>query len=102
MNEYINSTCNQLPDIYVKLVNIIFKCGFIPESWILGTIKPFYKSKGNKYDPTNYRPITIVGCFEKMFFAHIIISSFEISLLRFSFKSFFSISVYFMDIHHIL
>jgi hypothetical protein len=69
MNEYINSTCNQLPDIYVKLVNIIFKCGFIPESWILGTIKPFYKSKGNKYDPTNYRPITIVGCFEKMFTA---------------------------------
>ena len=55
INEYIKSTCNQLLDIYVKLFNIIFKCGLIPESWILGTIKPFYKNKGNKYDPKNYR-----------------------------------------------
>jgi hypothetical protein len=55
INEYIKSTCNQLLDIYVKLFNIIFKYGLIPESWILGTIKPFYKNKGNKYDPKNYR-----------------------------------------------
>lgn len=55
INEYIKSTCNQLLDIYVKLFNIIFKCGLIPESWILGTIKPFYKNKGNKYDPKKYR-----------------------------------------------
>lgn len=69
INEYIKSTCNQLLDIYVKLFNIIFKCGLIPESWILGTIKPFYKNKGNKYDPKNYRPITIVSCFGKLFTA---------------------------------
>jgi hypothetical protein len=53
INEYIKSTCNQLLDIYVKLFNIIFKCGLIPESWILGTIKypyrkPHWHSLSNK------------------------------------------------------
>ena len=47
----LKSTCKQLLDIYVKHFNIIFKYDLIPESWILRTIKPFYKNKGNKYDP---------------------------------------------------
>ena len=29
--------------------------------------KPFYKNKGNTYDSKNYRPITIVSCFGKLF-----------------------------------
>jgi hypothetical protein len=33
------------------------------------TIKPFYKNKGDNFNPKNYRPITIVNCFGKLFTA---------------------------------
>jgi hypothetical protein len=29
----------------------------------------FYKNKGDKFNPKNYRPITIASCFEKLFTA---------------------------------
>jgi hypothetical protein len=49
----MKTTSNQFVDIYEKLFNLIFDTGIIPESWLLGTIKPFYKNKGNKNDPKN-------------------------------------------------
>ena len=65
----MKTTSNQFVDIYEKLFNLIFDTGIIPESWLLGTIKPFYKNKGNKNDPKNYRPITILSCLGKLFTA---------------------------------
>jgi len=53
INEYIKSTAHQFINIYEKLFNLIFDCGIIPESWVIGKIKPIYKNKGD------YRPITI-------------------------------------------
>jgi hypothetical protein len=44
-------------DIYEKLFNLIFDTRIIPESWLLGTIKPFYKNKGNKNDPKGMNTI---------------------------------------------
>ena len=37
--------------------------------WVLGTMKTFYKNKGDTFNPKNYRPITIVSCFGKLFTA---------------------------------
>ena len=39
INEYIKSTSNQFIYIYEKLFNIIFDKGFIPQIWLIGTIK---------------------------------------------------------------
>ncbi|VDI28266.1 Hypothetical predicted protein [Mytilus galloprovincialis] len=67
INEYIKSTSTQFICIYEKLFNIIFDKGLIPQSWLIGTIKPVYKNKGDSKDPKNYRPITIVSCLGKLF-----------------------------------
>ena len=42
-------------------------CGLIPESWSIGIIKPIYKNKGDPIKPENYKPITILSCFGKLF-----------------------------------
>jgi hypothetical protein len=54
----MKTTSNQFVDIYEKLFNLIFDTGIIPESWLVGTIKPFNKNKGNKNDPKKYSLIT--------------------------------------------
>jgi hypothetical protein len=54
-NEYIKSTSNQFINIYEKLFNIIFDKGFVPHIWLIGTIKPIYKNKGDIYEPKNKR-----------------------------------------------
>ena len=69
INEYMKTTSNQFVDIYEKLFNLFVDTGIVPESWLLGTMKPFYKNKGNTNDPKNYRPITILSCLGKLFTA---------------------------------
>ena len=53
--------------IYTKHFNLVFGGGVIPESWSIGVINPIFKNKGNRKDPANYRPITLVSCFGKVF-----------------------------------
>ena len=67
INEYIKSTAHQFINIYENLFNLIFDCGFIPENWVIGKIKPIYKNKGDSSEPKNYRPITILSCLGKLF-----------------------------------
>ena len=59
INEYIKSTSNQFIELYENIFNLIFKSGIIPEMWVSGTIKPFYKNKGDKFNPKYYRSITM-------------------------------------------
>ena len=55
--------------IYVKLFNIVFDIGVIPESWLTGNILPIYKNKGDTQNPENNRPITLLSCLGKVFTA---------------------------------
>ena len=66
-NEYLKSTLHLLLPSYVKIFNIIFDTGIFPESWTLGVIQPVYKNKGDSKDPSNYRPISLLSCFSKVF-----------------------------------
>ena len=55
--------------IYVLFFNIILETGLIPEPWLEGIIRPIYKQSGDSTRPENYRPITILSCFGKLFTA---------------------------------
>ena len=55
--------------VYVKLFNIIFDSGIVPESWTLGNILPIFKNKGNPSQAENYRPITLLSCFGKIIYS---------------------------------
>ena len=67
MNEHIKSAFHILGPIFEKLLNIILDSGVLPEVWSVGMIKPIYKQKGEKSNPENYRPITLVSCVGKLF-----------------------------------
>ena len=53
LNEYIKSTKTLLLPLYVKLFNSVLDTGFIPDTWLKGTIIPIYKNKGDPKDPSN-------------------------------------------------
>jgi hypothetical protein len=67
LNEYIKSTQNLLLPFYCKLFNCVLDTGIIPSNWLVGTIKPIFKNKGDPKEPSNYRPITILSCLGKLF-----------------------------------
>ena len=56
---------------FTKLFNIIFSSGFIPNDWSEGIISPIYKNNGDKTSLENYRGITILSCFGKLFTAEL-------------------------------
>ena len=64
LNEHIKSTIHIMLPVYVKLFNLIFDTGIIPESWTTGVIKPIFKNKGSPESPENYRPITLLSGLE--------------------------------------
>ena len=63
-NVYLNSTTSQMLPIYVTLFNIILDS---PESWALGEVLSIYENKGDKSLQVNYRPVTLLSCFSKLF-----------------------------------
>ena len=40
---------------------------FLPVSWLKGIICPIHKRSDSPSNPKNYRPITLVSCFSKLF-----------------------------------
>ncbi len=48
------------------LFNILLDSGCFPQDWTAGIIIPIFK-KGDDMDVNNYRGITLVSCFSKLF-----------------------------------
>eukprot|EP00745_Piridium_sociabile_P028066 TRINITY_DN45105_c0_g1_i6.p1 TRINITY_DN45105_c0_g1~~TRINITY_DN45105_c0_g1_i6.p1 ORF type:complete len:171 (-),score=7.55 TRINITY_DN45105_c0_g1_i6:29-541(-) len=67
INEFLKASCSKLLPIFQMLFNIILQSGKIPEIWSIGFVCPIYKGKGDPKDTDNYRGITILSCFGKLF-----------------------------------
>ena len=66
LNEYTKISADILMPIYLKVFNLIFSTGLFPDTWSQGLIIPIHK-KGDKMNPGNYRSITLLGRFSKLF-----------------------------------
>ena len=55
--------CKELTDI----INLSIKADSVPQDWKLARVTPIYKGSGDKDDPSNYRPISVVCHIAKIF-----------------------------------
>ena len=67
LNEFLKHSGDCMISVYVKLFNVILKFGHIPKDWAMSIILPIYKNKGPVTNPDNYRGITTLSCFCKLF-----------------------------------
>jgi hypothetical protein len=67
LNEYLKNTDDKMLPIYNLMFNLVLNTGHIPTSWLTGIIRPLYKKKGDKTDVNNYRGLTLLSCFGKLF-----------------------------------
>ncbi|XP_071123898.1 uncharacterized protein [Mytilus edulis] len=63
LNEFLKYGTVKLMPVFVRIFNIVFHSGIIPDSWSEGYICPIFKNKGNPNDVDNYRGITILSCY---------------------------------------
>ena len=54
-----------LPYIH-RLFNTVLQLGIYPKEWKKRYINPIFKT-GERFDPSNYRGITIMSCLGKLF-----------------------------------
>ena len=66
-NEMLKNVPPNVLSVITTVFNIILDTGVVPISWASGLIKPIYKNKGDEKDVDNYRAITLVRCFGKLF-----------------------------------
>ncbi len=66
LNEYFIECSDILSPYICKIFNAILVSGVFPESWADGIIIPLFK-KGDRCSVANYRGITLLSCFSKLF-----------------------------------
>ena len=66
MNEYFKNAVHILTEPIKILFNKILYTGTFPSQWATGLVVPIYK-KGDADDTNNYRGITLISCFAKLF-----------------------------------
>ena len=69
LNEFLKFSKTKMLTAFTKFFNLVFSSGLIPNEWLQGIISPIYKNEGDKANPGNYRGITILSCFGKLFTA---------------------------------
>jgi hypothetical protein len=63
--EFIKILFEICPKDILEIYNTILRSGHMPRNWCKGSIILLYKA-GDKLDPSNYRPITLMNCHWKI------------------------------------
>ena len=66
LNEMIKAFSESQMSVLTNIFNIVLLSGHMPHEWAIGIIKAIYK-KGDIINPDNYRGITLLSCFGKLF-----------------------------------
>ncbi len=66
-NEMLKNVPPNALSAITTVFNLILDTGIVPTTWASGLIKPIYKNKGDAKNVDNYRAITLVSCFGKLF-----------------------------------
>lgn len=53
------------------IFNCSIKSGLYPSQWKRGVVKPLYKHKGDRSNPSFYRPVVLLPCVSKVFEGHV-------------------------------
>ena len=61
----IKLSCSLLVKPITYIYNVSFSSGVMPDIWKIAKVIPIFK-KGDKTIPDNYRPISLLSCFEKI------------------------------------
>ena len=67
INEFIKHCPLEMKLAITKIFNIVLDTGIIPKEWCISLIQPIFKNKGESGDPDNYRGISLISCFGKLF-----------------------------------
>ena len=63
--DIIKGCSESLVDPLIHLYNLSFQTGVFPDIWKIAKVIPVFK-KGDRSDEDNYRPISLLSCFEKI------------------------------------
>jgi len=66
INAYFNEFKDLLLPFVLQIFNSILRSGFYPTSWSVALVVSVFK-KGITKDPKNYRGISLIDCFAKLF-----------------------------------
>ena len=64
---FLKTSSSKLLIAVTMLFNSVLQTGKIPHAWCICYINPIYKGKGKVNEPDNYRGITVLSCFGKLF-----------------------------------
>ena len=67
INEFLKHSRHEFASYYTRIFNSILESGHLPDDWCSSVIRPIYKNKGDPSDPNNYRGISLLSCFGKLF-----------------------------------
>ena len=67
INEFLKHSRHEFAPYYTRIFNLILESGHMPDDWCSSVIRPIYKNKGDPSDPKNYRGISLLSCFGKLF-----------------------------------
>lgn len=66
IDEYFIESIEDFDKPLQIMINFILGKQHFPTSWSKGVVIPVY-NKGNNTNPINYRSITLISCFSKLF-----------------------------------